>query len=486
MRSMDLRLVMKIHQLYLCNLVQLMVVLLWFVRTTQWKWLIKPYTGTPTITWTTTTKINGRTVTVPHVQVLTASVTAPAPSYSYDQYLVYGNEAAPNLSFSRYPNKMSSKVSKTIEKYAQKIDNKLSKKVEKSISNGGTFQKLGNPEFEALFGGTDRDNEIEYRLLFTPLAQKNMLNILKSHEPYGDDFSFHKRKCLNFIRSYHHKNYSQDPTLFVNYDYDASRQNFINYNVEFFKSFYFELAPLLSIPLYQETRPKEAIYDKKVNYNFSMFEYEQMANSFNSDMLKHPLSITGNIYKTERISSIGNSDRIKIYANSFRGEKRVTYSVQLGEDGRMHTIPVYWIEYFPVQQVTEMLLTKADVSRNEFNTKSLSETFKNTITSICNGNAFRHEKNILYLLLANNVSNDSIKEFDSKLNFANIEEATNVDLTKVINDQLNATQASVQKEGSDALVEPTGDAVEVKEDNISRIEEIKESTEDPDLVDDEK
>ena len=61
-----------------------------------------------------------------------------------------------------------------------------------------------------------------------------------------------------------------------------------------------------------------------------------------------------------------------------------------------------------------------------------------------------------------------------------------VDLTKIINDQLNATQASLQKEGSDALVEPTGDAVEVKEDNISKIEEIVESTEDPDLVDDEK
>ena len=31
---------------------------------------------------------------------------------------------------------------------------------------------MANNEFDALFNGDDRDNEVEFRLLFTPLAQK--------------------------------------------------------------------------------------------------------------------------------------------------------------------------------------------------------------------------------------------------------------------------------------------------------------------------
>ena len=65
------------------------------------------------------------------------------------------------------------------------------------------YQRFGNDEFEVLFGGTNRNNELEYRLLFTPLAQKNLLSIIKNPIPYGDDFSFIKDKMINVIRSNH-------------------------------------------------------------------------------------------------------------------------------------------------------------------------------------------------------------------------------------------------------------------------------------------
>ena len=445
----------------------------------------KTYTGQITITWTTTIRVNGKTQTIPHVQVLTASVSAPAPNYTYDQYLVYGNEAAPNLTFSRRPNPMSSKTDKEIKKYVDKIDKKLTKKGEKALMNGGTYQKLGNSEFEALFGGTDRNNEVEYRLLFTPLAQKNLLTLMKTKEPFGDDFSLYKRNCLNYVRSYHSKNYSQDPTLFINYDYESQRDFFISYNTKFFESFYFDLAPLLCIPIYQETKAKEYIYEENISSNFSMYEYEQIANSYNQNLLKHPQSITGNIYKAERIETVGNTDRIKVFAHSFRGERRVTYCTKLGGDGKFHTIPVYWIQYYPVCNETEMLLTKADISRQEFNNKSRSEKFAETIKNICKGNAFKHEKNIFSLILAGEVTSSTIGDFNSSLDFSKIEMTNDINLTNLLKEELTETESNVQKEGSDATVELKGDATEVKEENLEKVEEEKEEI-DPDLKDDEE
>ncbi|MCR5349550.1 MAG: hypothetical protein K6E20_01015 [Acholeplasmatales bacterium] len=444
----------------------------------------KTYTGSVTITWTTTIRVNGRTQTIPHVQVLTASVSAPAPSYSYDSYLVYGCEAAPNLNFSRSPNPICKKSDKEIKKYVEKMDKKLTKKGEKALMKGSSYQKLGNTEFEALFGGTDRDNEVEFRMLFTPLAQKNLLNLMKS-EPYGDDFRINKRRCLNYVRSYHSIRYSQDPTVFIGFDYEKAKSNFISYNEKFFKSFYFELAPLLCIPLYQETKSKEYIYDDKLKCNFSMYEYEQVANSYNQNILKHPQSITGNIYKAERLESVGNTDKVKIHAYSFRGEKRVTYVNKLGGDGRIHTIPVYWIEYFPVANDTELLLSKTDISRQEYTVKSHSEKFASAIRNIAKGNAYKYERSIFSLVALSSLSTSDISTYNTNLDFNAFEVNSKLDLNKILDEELKETETSLQKEGDDALVEIQGDAKEIKEDQIESVEEVKEEV-DLDLVDDDE
>ena len=52
------------------------------------------------------------------------------------------------------------------------------------------FTEMGNAKFDALFGAVDRNNEVEFRVLFTPLAQKNMLDLLTDKNHYGDDFYF--------------------------------------------------------------------------------------------------------------------------------------------------------------------------------------------------------------------------------------------------------------------------------------------------------
>lgn len=37
---------------------------------------------------------------------------------------------------------------------------------------------LANDEFEVLFRALNRNNEVQFRLLFTPLAQQNMIDLL--------------------------------------------------------------------------------------------------------------------------------------------------------------------------------------------------------------------------------------------------------------------------------------------------------------------
>ena len=65
----------------------------------------------------------------------------------------------------------------------------------------------------------------------------------------------------------------------MHYNYDFARNNFIQYCDNYFQSFYFDLAPLLAIPLYQQHMSFEEIlkYDRS---NVTGFETEMMANRY--------------------------------------------------------------------------------------------------------------------------------------------------------------------------------------------------------------
>ena len=159
----------------------------------------KTYTGTLTISYSVGSGQNRHTVT----ETLRATYEAPAPVYSKNTYLVYGNEAANRLSFSRTPSNITGMDEKEIHNYVRKHEKELDKLAAKQMKKGGNYTPIGNNEFELFFGGLDRDNEVEFRLLFTALGQKSMMDLLKSKEGYGDDFSFRKIKGLNIITSAH-------------------------------------------------------------------------------------------------------------------------------------------------------------------------------------------------------------------------------------------------------------------------------------------
>ena len=334
---------------------------------------MQTYTGSITITWTEYDYVDGKRVARTRTQVLTASVTKPKPFYSEGTRLIYGNEAAPQLSFSRTPSHAERMDEDDLERHVKRGARKIRRQAKRDIAKG--FTEMGNEEFDVLFGALDRDNEVEFRLLFTPLAQKNLLNLMKGGSPYGDDFAFDKEKCINIIRSEHSQNWDFEPSpeRYYTYDIDLCRDLFVNLNTDDFKHIFFDLAPLLSIPLYQQHKPREYIYKEVYNRNYTVKEAEVLANAFPRSAFAHSSSDTQQILKTRLVEKDGKTDSVEVCSYSYNGISRVDYIPVLGGDGRFHNVPVHWIEYIPLSKHTQMTISESDMTDREYRKKKKND-----------------------------------------------------------------------------------------------------------------
>ena len=309
-------------------------------------------------------------------EALTAYIEKPKPVYSEETYLVYGNEAGSHLKFSRSPSCINSlKDEKEIEKYINKHEKDLEKMAIKATKKGETFTPLGNSEFDLFFGAHDRDNEVEFRLLFTPLGQKSMMQILKSKIGYGDDFRFIKDKGLNVITSQH----SQGNKLFVSaeefkgFDLEKVYERFVSINEEYFKCLFFDFAPLLAIPLYQQHKAHEYIYKDVFKQNISPFEHEVLANKFPPFTFLPLNGKTSVILKTSLLKRNGKEDVVNVTSHSYNMINRTEIVHKFGGDGRMHAIPIHWVEYVPV--TAENQISAGDLgSDNEIAFKGLGRS----------------------------------------------------------------------------------------------------------------
>ncbi len=335
------------------------------------------YTGSITITWETySTDSKGNLVTHYHSQVLTASSVHRAPFYSTSTILIYGNEAAPHLTFTHSPSNINQLSEKEREREVRHKMKEINKSADKAIQNGTSFTPTGNDEFDVFFGGLDRNNEVEFRLLFTPLAEKNMVALLSDPMPFGDDFHMIKQHMVNCIVSRHSQSfdYSASPGQYTSYDLTVSKNAFVSYCDEFIKNLFFDLAPLLSIPLYQMYKPKEYIYEKEVLSNYSYCEHETIANSMNPQLFmphKADPSLPVMI-KSRSASKAGKVDHVHVHSYSYKTTPRVDYISVYGRDGFWHDVPVHWIQYDRVDDDQSFDLAYTGASRKEVNDK-LSE-----------------------------------------------------------------------------------------------------------------
>lgn len=221
---------------------------------------------------------------------------------------------------------------------------------------------MSNTDFEVLFDALDRDNEVQFRTLFTPLAQTNMVDLLLSKTGYGDDFHFIKSKRTNRIISEHSQ--GRDMILqaesYRSHSYDVIRSNFIDKNTEFFKAVYFDFAPLWAIPMYQE-RPVHSLKPiPDYTQLYSLKESEALANLLDRSQVVHPQTKTQAILKASFVSSRGGVDKTKVTAYSYDIIGRVDIIPVLGGDGRFHNVSVRWDDYIPLVSRNDFYIADAD------------------------------------------------------------------------------------------------------------------------------
>lgn len=339
-----------------------------FAQFLSQEWQTKTYYGSIVITWREAIRgTDGKIVYVMRTQTLTASVNAPEPNYLTHSCLIYGNDSAPNLSFSRTPSKHSGEGNDGFfANWRKKRDLKRLTKFSQKLDDDSQYTLMANKEFELLFETTNRTDEKEYRLLFTPLAQRQMLRLINDRKiGFGDDFTFRKESKINVIFAEHLKDQPIDtsPSRYFDYDIVRAEATFKRFNIDYFKSIYFAFAPLLAIPLYQQMRPLRKIYgaNKKQSSNW---ELESIVNYYGEDRFKSPNFETPSILKAHMAQRYGRDGMVSVTAHGFYTEKRLTTVSMLGGDGNVHAVPVEWLEYFPISNTSSIMVRECE--DNEF------------------------------------------------------------------------------------------------------------------------
>lgn len=327
----------------------------------------KTYVGTLVITWTTTVKTQEGTRVVTHTQTLTASVTKDEPVYSVQTSITLASDAAPKLSFRRDPAGLAGKSEKEIERIVEKKDKQDQKLAEKAIKKGQSYTKMANSTFEAYFNSSDRNNEVEYRLMFTPLAQKNICYLFSQDKPYGDDITYIKNKDINFIYSTHSMNmdYSGGTYNYDSYDYEVIKKKFTDYNFNFFQGLYFDFLIFLSIPMFPQHSSLPYIQDKPCARNVSTYEAECLINKLDVKRFAPPEADTDVIVTTNLIHKGKDFDEIAVIGHSYNRISKCDLIPVMGGDGHSHLVPVNYYIYEPVQASTPMVIYKNAVPKGK-------------------------------------------------------------------------------------------------------------------------
>ena len=331
----------------------------------------KTYHGSLEISWVEERRnSDGKWETVTHHQTLHASIEKPFPEYGYRTFIIYGNEAAPDLSFSRQPSDLSKLEDGFINNWKKQSAIKKLEKKARNIGEGNNFTVMANREFDVLFGATDRDHEVQFRLLFTPLAQQEMVKLLKDKEVgFGDDFKFIKKRMINLVEPGHMRATEIDaaPEKFHSYELAFARKFFNDYHNNLFKSVYFGIAPLLSIPLYQQHRTHADIYKNVYSSQSCFWEHETIAYHFGEKTFEHPECVTRSLLKTQSKTEADKAQTVRVTAHGYKGTDRTEYVSVYGGDGHNHDVSVDWVEYIGVKNDSHMVVCEKTNLRGDVN-----------------------------------------------------------------------------------------------------------------------
>jgi hypothetical protein len=155
-----------------------------------------------------------------------------------------------------------------------------------------------------------------------------------------------------------------EPKNYRSYDFEEAKSRFKTFNEEFFKSVFFDFAPLLAVPMYHEKPVKSLEPLKEYKINYTKNEYETLANRMDQSLFLAENSATRAILKANGVERSGEEDSVEVCAHSFFGFDRIDYISVMGGDGRMHPVPVPWVEYIPNER-TSYIKVSRETGENE-------------------------------------------------------------------------------------------------------------------------
>ncbi len=314
---------------------------------------VERYTGSLHISWTTQRwRADGKMEEQYHSQTLHASVTKMKPFYTQTTQLHYGNDVASELCFSREGQRVNEKSDEAIERRVRRGERKIERMETKASRKDKNFTGMTNVEFDVLFGALNRTDELQFRQMYTSVGQEETLKLLLSDECYGDDFDFYKNGKLNTLCADHtqFRPLTLSADEYRSYDIALAEQAFKEKNEAFFKAIYFDFAPLLCVPAYQEPLARsEAIRGG----GLTPYNYEEIAYILSNTLTPEGAN-TAVVFKTQPFGE----DELRITAYAYHAESRRTYVPVFGGDGHMHDVPVDWVEYIPVQRQSVVSITR--------------------------------------------------------------------------------------------------------------------------------
>ena len=142
---------------------------------------------------------------------------------------------------------------------------------------------------------------------------------------------------------------------------------------KYFKSVFFDFAPLLSVPAYLEEPCHSLDKPEEYDANYPYYEHEVLANSLDRGLIAPEGATEELIIKTRLVSKTEGTDNIQATAHSYYTEGRVDYVPVFGGDGRTHLVPVYWTEYIPVMNTVSLDITGSGMTKKEYDSRKATD-----------------------------------------------------------------------------------------------------------------
>jgi hypothetical protein len=249
-------------------------------------------------------------------QTITVSYSHPAPSFTQNNTAYFLSDSAPELNFSAHKSFFHKNKSPSME--------------------NSTFNKIFN---------VNRDNETQFRLLFTILAQENIVKLYNKFPGY----SFEKIKKLNIISNTKNinQNINTNPNNFMHYDYEMFFEQLKEKSGVIFQAIYFLISPILCVPVYQHFSSKAIPSAKKCPEISNEQIQAVLQNYFNKKNIVNHRTTTDFII-CSKVSSFNKGITVaEINTNSFVGVNKTAI---------VQNTPVHYIDYQPVSKKTHLLI----------------------------------------------------------------------------------------------------------------------------------